>query len=163
MDEELGDFDHDETTEIAEFKSAHFSSELRLPAGEEQQLKNAAAAVRQEFRDSSRGKRLNCKKVSVFAERNRGTWYVVHIGKIVEFVWTCEGAKAFCSSSLDDPDQKQEKPSFSHISRGSRTTAQGQNICCWSCKLVQLDTSGLTNLKSSISTLLSDGNRRQMR
>ncbi|MEM7476349.1 MAG: AAA domain-containing protein [Planctomycetota bacterium] len=102
MDGESDNSDNNEARDIAEFTPARFSSELRLPAGDYQQLIDAAAAVRQEFRDSSRWKRLNCKKVSVFAERDRGTVYVVHIGKTVEFDWTWEGAKAFCPNSLDD-------------------------------------------------------------
>lgn len=45
---------------------------------------------------------VELQEVSVFAERDRGTVYVVHIGKTVEFDWTWEGAKAFCPKSLDD-------------------------------------------------------------
>jgi hypothetical protein len=103
MEDKIGDeLDGLSDPVTADFKPARFSSELGLPDGETQQLKDAATAVRQEFRDSSRWKRLNCKKVSVFAERDRGTVYVVHIGKTVEFDWTWEGAKAFCPKSLDD-------------------------------------------------------------
>jgi superfamily I DNA and RNA helicase len=100
--DELDEADHDDETEIVEFQPARFSSDLVLPSGHEQQLKDAAAAVRQEFRDSSRWKRLNCKKISIFAERDRGTIYVVHIGKSIKFDWTWEGARAFCPASLDD-------------------------------------------------------------
>ena len=130
MDDELGDFEHDETTDIAEFKPARFSSDLRLPAGDEQQLKDAAAAVRQEFRDSSRWKRLNCKKVSVFAERNRGTVYVVHIGKTVEFDWTWEGAKAFCPNSLDDDDSFSDR---------FYEEADYEDEVVWSGEIVEVD------------------------
>ena len=91
-------------TDTPEFEPARFVSELGLPNGETQQLKDAATAVRQEYRDSSRWKRLNCRKVSVFAERDRGTAYVIHVGKSVEFDWTWEGAKAFRPNSLDDDD-----------------------------------------------------------
>lgn len=83
MDDELGELEHDETADVAEIQPTRFASDLGLPTGNEQQLKDAAAAVRQEFRDSSRWKRLNCKKVSVFAERDRGTVYVVHVGNLV--------------------------------------------------------------------------------
>jgi hypothetical protein len=102
--EELGEFGDEETTDVAGFQPAQFRSDLRLPSGGEQQIRDAAAAVRQEFRDSSRWKRLNCARVSVFAERDRGTVYVVHIGKAIEFDWTWEGAKAFCPSSLDNDE-----------------------------------------------------------
>ena len=63
---------------------------------------DAQTAVRQEFRDCSKWKRLRCRKVSIFAEHDRGTVYVVHVGSSVEFDWTWEGAVAFRPRSLDD-------------------------------------------------------------
>ena len=101
---EARDYESETDQEYSEFVPARFSVELGLPPGHPQSLKDAAAAVRLEYRDSSRWKRLNCRKVSVFAERDRGTVYVVHIGKTVEFDWTWEGATAFCPHSLDDDD-----------------------------------------------------------
>ena len=96
----------EEPTDEAVFKPAHFLSELRLPPGDDQDFKDAAAAVQQEFSDSSQWKRLRCTKVSVFAERERGAIYVVHIGKTVEFDWTWEGAKAFCPVSMGKAGKK---------------------------------------------------------
>ncbi len=128
--EDHDELEHDEATEVVEFQPARFSSDLGLPSGDEQQLKDAAAAVRQEFRDSSRWKRLNCKKVSVFAERDRGTVYVVHIGKTVEFDWTWEGAKAFCPNSLDDD------PAYSdHFYEES----EYEDEVVWSGEIVEVD------------------------
>ncbi|OYP33883.1 AAA domain-containing protein [Rhodopirellula sp. MGV] len=94
--------DSDWLAEDFEFEPARYASELDLPFGDPQKLADASAAVRQEYRDSSRWKRLQCTKVSLFAERDRGTVFVIHIGKAVEFDWTWEGATAFCPSSLDD-------------------------------------------------------------
>ncbi len=65
-------------------------------------MHDAGKAVRQEFRDCSKWKRLRCRKVSIFSERDRGTVYVVHIGRSVEFDWTWERAIAFRPMSLDD-------------------------------------------------------------
>lgn len=101
-DPEESDHDHEDAKEAFQFELAHFPSELSLPSGSEQQLRDAAAAVRQEFRDSTRWKRLNCRKISIFAERDRGAVFVVHVGKSVEFDWTWEGARAFCPASLDE-------------------------------------------------------------
>ncbi|MCA9136647.1 MAG: AAA family ATPase [Planctomycetales bacterium] len=130
MDDELGDFDRDETTDSAELVAARFSSDLGLPAGSDQQLRDAAAAMRQEFRDSSRWKRLTCRKVSVFAERDRGMVYVVHIGKTVEFDWTWEGATAFCPSSLDDDDD---------FSDQVYEEADYEDAIVWSGEIVEVD------------------------
>lgn len=96
MDEELND-----PFENVEFELARFHSELGLPPGSDQEMHDAAKAVGQEYRDCSRWKRLRCSKVSIFAERDRGTVYVVHVGATVEFDWTWEGAKAFRPSSID--------------------------------------------------------------
>ncbi len=103
MEEQSGDFadvDHEEY--VLEFQPAHFTSELGLPPADDQLLRDAATSVRQEFRDCSKWKRLRCRKVSIFSERDRGTVYVVHVGTSVEFDWTWEGAIAFRPKSLDD-------------------------------------------------------------
>lgn len=66
------------------------------------EIADAARAVGQEYRDSSQWKRLRCRRVSLFAERDRGTVFVVHVGNSVEFDWTWEGAVAFRPKSIDD-------------------------------------------------------------
>ena len=103
MDEETT-HDRDTEEELADFGfvSARFPVEFRLPEADRKLLNDAAVAVRQEFRDCSKWKRLRCRKVSIFAERDRGTIYVVDVGGSVEFDWTWEGAKAFRPKSLDD-------------------------------------------------------------
>src|SRR6056297_1716929 len=117
MDDEFGDVVHkDDSLPIAEFQPARFESRLGLSEGDDQQLKDAAVAVRQEYRDGSRWKRLNCHRVSIFAEKDRGTVFVVHVGSSVEFDWTWEGAKAFRPKSLDDderyPDRFYEEANY---------------------------------------------------
>lgn len=103
MDDGLGDDPSEvEASHVAEFQPARFHASLNLPIADVQLLKDAATAVRQEFRGCSKWKRLSCRKVSIFAERDRGTVYVVHVGTSVEFDWTWEGAVAFRPKSLDD-------------------------------------------------------------
>jgi len=71
-------------------------------------MADAAKAIRQEYRDSSKRKRLGCSTVSVFAERQRGAVYVLHIDQSVEFDWTWERARAFQydnASSEQDHEQ----------------------------------------------------------
>jgi AAA domain/UvrD-like helicase C-terminal domain len=103
MDDELGDVAHeDDSMPVTGFQPARFQADLCLPPADDQLLKDAATAIRQEYRDCSKWKRLNCIKVSIFAERDRGTVWVVHVGSAVEFDWTWEGAVAFRPKSLDD-------------------------------------------------------------
>ena len=120
---------NDESGDEWRFKPAKFVADLQLPCGDDQQLLDAAAAVRQEFRDSSRWKRLNCRRVSVFAERDRGAVYVVHIGKTVEFDWTWEGARAFCPNSLDGDG----------FSDRFYEDADNEDEAVWSGEIVEVD------------------------
>ncbi|MCO6453813.1 MAG: AAA family ATPase [Pirellulaceae bacterium] len=85
-----------------EFQHARFPVELGLPPADVFLFHDAKTAVRQEFRDSSKWKRLRCRKLSIIAERDRGTVYAVHVGSSVEFDWTWEGAVAFQPHALPD-------------------------------------------------------------
>ncbi len=96
-----GDDDED-TLPLDEFQAAAFPADLRLPTADAQKATDAAIAIRHEYRACSQWKRLRCRKVSVFAERDRGDVYIVHVGSSVEFDWTWEGAVAFRPRSLDD-------------------------------------------------------------
>ena len=60
----------------ADFQSARSLSESVLPFGELSQLVDAGNVIRQEFLDWSKWKRLHCCRVSIFAERDRGTVYI---------------------------------------------------------------------------------------
>ena len=74
---------------------ASFNEALRLPAADPELTEQAARAVRQEYRDCSKWKKLHCEKVSVVAESERGIVHVVHVEGTVDFDWTWEGAVAF--------------------------------------------------------------------
>lgn len=95
-DQRVQEFDNDESMPIA-----GFDSNLFLPESPNE-ITEAAKAVRQEYRDCSQWKRLTSRRVSVYSERERGTVFVIHVGKSVEFDWTWEGAVAFKPRSIDD-------------------------------------------------------------
>ena len=80
---------------------ASFPSELQL-GNSSVDLKDPAKAVRREYRDCSQWKRLQSRRVSVYAERDRGTVFVIHVGSSVDFDWTWEGAVAFRPKSIED-------------------------------------------------------------
>ena len=117
------------STETA-MEPARFEGKLGLPEGDDQQLKDAAVAVRQEYRDGSRWKRLNCQRVSIFAEKDRGTIFVVHVGSSVEFDWTWEGAKAFRPKSLDDDERYSDR---------FYEEADYEDEIVWSGEIVEVD------------------------
>jgi superfamily I DNA/RNA helicase len=83
-------FASDDSARIASFDEA-----LRLPPADPELIQQAARAVRQEYRDCSKWKKLHCEKVSVVAESERGIVHVVHVEGEVDFDWTWEGAIAF--------------------------------------------------------------------
>ncbi|QDT04147.1 ATP-dependent RecD-like DNA helicase [Rubripirellula lacrimiformis] len=114
----------------ADFEYSRFESRLGLPQGDDRQLKDAAVAVRQEYRDGSRWKRLSCHRVSIFAEKDRGTIFVVHVGSSVEFDWTWEGAKAFRPKSLDDDGRDSDR---------FYEEADYEDDIVWSSEIVEVD------------------------
>ncbi|TWU49318.1 AAA domain-containing protein [Rubripirellula reticaptiva] len=89
-----------EETEIdedaaCEFTQARFAIDLNLPSADGMSLEDAKRAIRKEYRDSAKWKRLRCRKVSVVSETESGTVYELEIGHAVEFNWTWEGSVAF--------------------------------------------------------------------
>lgn len=78
-----------------QFHRARFPSDLNLPPADARLLEDAQQAVRREYRDSAKCKRVRCRKVSLVAESEAGTVFELEIGHAVEFDWTWEGAIAF--------------------------------------------------------------------
>lgn len=74
---------------------ARFPVALDLPPGEQHLFDDAAEAVRQEYRNSVRWKRLRCRKVERLAGPNGDALFVLDVGHAIEFDWTWEGAVAF--------------------------------------------------------------------
>ena len=77
------------------FVLAQFPVQLNLPDADEDILDDAREAVRREFRDAVKWKRLRCGKVTSLSESETGTVFILDIGHAVEFDWTWEGAVAF--------------------------------------------------------------------
>ena len=90
----LDESEIDEDTAF-EFTQARFPIDLNLPSGNSKSLEDAKKAIRREYRDSAKWKRLRCRNVSVVSETESGTVYELEIGHAVEFDWTWEGSVAF--------------------------------------------------------------------
>ncbi|MBU1106390.1 MAG: AAA family ATPase [Candidatus Riflebacteria bacterium] len=73
---------------------AEFPISLKLPDGDAELLGAAGEAVRQEYRDSVRWKRLRCRKVSRLTGVEDGI-FIVEVGHTIDLDWTWEGAVAF--------------------------------------------------------------------
>ena len=91
----LEDDDLDEDSLEDGFEQARFPIRLNLPNADDGHLDEAKEAVRREYRDSVKWKRLRCRKVEVVSESDSGTVFVLDVGHAVEFDWTWEGAVAF--------------------------------------------------------------------
>ncbi len=76
-------------------EQARFPIRLNLPAGNASSLLDAQEAIRREFRDSVRWKRMRCRSVKVLSESETGTIFILEVGHAVEFDWTWEGSVAF--------------------------------------------------------------------
>lgn len=118
-------------TAVPTIVPARFPVELDLPNADETILQDAKTAIRQEYRDSSKWKRLRCRKVSVIAERDRGTIYAIHVGSSVEFDWTWEGAIAFRPHALGDGDGEIDMADFEE--------SPVDEACLWSGEILEVD------------------------
>lgn len=94
-----------------EYRPARFPVNLNLPSGNLGLLSDAQEAVKREFRDSVKWKRLRCRRVEVLSETETGTIFVLQIGHSVEFDWTWEGAVAFRPLLMKE-DSNQQKSLF---------------------------------------------------
>lgn len=81
--------------EDSQFTQASFAADLKLPLADGGLLDDARMAIRKEYRDSAKWKRLRCRNVSVVSASASGTIFELQIGHAVEFDWTWEGAVAF--------------------------------------------------------------------
>ncbi len=84
-----------EDSDEESFELARFPIEFHLPAPNDDLLADARTAIRREYRDSVKWKRLRCRNVSVLSETEKGTVFILEVGHSVEFDWTWEGAVAF--------------------------------------------------------------------
>jgi superfamily I DNA/RNA helicase len=104
---------------------ARFRCELGLPEGDAKDLREAAKAVRQEYRKCRKWEQLQCERVDVIAERGRGTVCVIHVGKKIEFDWTWEGAIAFRPVTVK-PDETLSTFDLEHENFGNENAWQGE-------------------------------------
>ncbi len=74
---------------------ARFPISLNLPDASPSLVTDAAEAVRQEYRNSIRWKRLRCRSASPVTGEPGETVFVIEVGHSIQFDWTWEGAIAF--------------------------------------------------------------------
>src|SRR5271157_4347010 len=84
-----------DTDSEPDFEVAKYPVTLDLPGGDAASICDAQMAIRREFRDSVKWKKLRCRKVSLLSEADKGSVYILEVGHTVEFDWTWEGSIAF--------------------------------------------------------------------
>ena len=82
-------------TTVATSPIARYPVCLGLPDASSGLVKDAAEAVKQEYRNSIRWKRLRSRSVSAVTGEGGQTVFVVEVGHSIQFDWTWEGAVAF--------------------------------------------------------------------
>lgn len=105
--------------------------EISLPNGPSTYLTNAAEAVKREYRNSIKWKRLRCREVYPIQEKGGEAIFVLEVGQSIEFDWTWEGAVAFRPPDIEKFNGYGERfPDSSHddISGGA-----------WSGEVVEVD------------------------
>lgn len=121
-----------ELTKDVERRIARFKLELALPNSGQPNLPDAKKAVRDEFRSSSKWKRLRCHKISVMAEKEGGVVYALHVGSFIEFDWTWEGAIAFRPHALSDDGDR-------NIDLADFESSPVEEACLWSGEVLEVD------------------------
>ncbi len=66
-----------EDSDEESFELARFPIEFHLPAPNDDLLADARTAIRREYRDSVKWKRLRCRNVSVLSETEKGTVFIL--------------------------------------------------------------------------------------
>ena len=79
---------------------AHYPIHLNLPDSPTTLVSDAAEAVRQEYRNSIRWKRLRSLSVSLSTDLPGESVFIVEVGRSIQFDWTWEGAIAFRPSDI---------------------------------------------------------------
>lgn len=113
---------------------ARYRVDLRLPTATESLLKDAQEAVKREYRDSVKWKRLRCRRVEILSESDTGTIFVLSIGHSVEFDWTWEGAVAFRPLVMKE-DLGEQKTLFDH--QGSEPEIDDSIL--WTGEILEVD------------------------
>jgi len=98
-----------------DFDLARFPVALNLPTADPALLNDAQEAVKREFRDSVKWKRLRCRRVDVLSKTDTGTIFELQIGHSVEFDWTWEGAVALRPLTMKE-DADDQKTLFNRVS-----------------------------------------------
>lgn len=118
------------------FEQARFPIRLNLPEADYSLLEDAQEAVKREYRDSVKWKRLRCRNVSILAESETGTVFVLDVGHAVEFDWTWEGAVAFRPLKLKEFEEDQ-----SSFLADSDDEIEIQDSILWSGEVLEVDES----------------------
>lgn len=80
---------------------ARFDRELDLSPPTPSLVKDAADAIREEYRSTSRWLRLRCRAVTALANQTDEPLFLLEVGHAIEFDWSWEGSVAFRPSELE--------------------------------------------------------------
>lgn len=117
-----------------DFVPARFPVRLNLPSASPQRLVDAQEAVKREFRDSVKWKRLRCRRVEILSKTEGGTIFELQIGHSVEFDWTWEGAVAFRPLVLKE-DTNEQKSLFDQ----DRDEPEIDDSTLWRGEILEVD------------------------
>lgn len=117
-----------------DFLPARFPVNLGLPTASDSLLADAQEAVKREYRDSVKWKRLRCRRVEVLSETSTGTIFELQIGHSVEFDWTWEGAVAFRPLLMKE-DTSEQKSLFDQQDDGLEI----EDSILWQGEILEVD------------------------
>ncbi len=123
--------------DLESFDVARYSVRLGLPPHRSDALQRAQEAVRREYRESVKWKKLRCRGATLLSESEKGAVFVLDVGHTVEFDWTWEGAIAFRPLSLKEFDLEQRTYFDSEFPE-----AEIEDSLLWHGEVVEVDETG---------------------
>ncbi len=116
--------------------SANYPVTIDLTDEYDTYLQSTARAVLEEYRATTRWKRLRCRSISLVGNDADTAVYVLHVSSSLEFDWTWEGAVAFRPTEMIDS----EDPSDIDKLLVDNTAGNGQeDRIAWYGEVVEVD------------------------
>ena len=119
-----------------DFRVARFEHALGLPDTQSVEFSDVRQAVREEYQNASRQKKLICRKVSAFVDGERGVVHVIEVDGAIEFDWTWEGATAYRPTSFDDSSGANQSDNHAYSDDDDPTAS---NHILWSGEILEVD------------------------
>jgi hypothetical protein len=115
--------------------SANYPIKIDLNVEYDTDLQNATSAIREEYRGTTRWKRLQCRSITLLDGDADRSIYVLSVGGNVDFDWTWEGAFALRIKDMEEVEQSK----LDLILADSQVEPVEDGLVTWQGEVVEVD------------------------